>query len=329
MLFSRAIARAAHESEHRHTVILRTLKPSNSPDFVNVARRIPDLLRPIVKLRPLKLAESVGSLTTRRWNSVAKVFALLAATISLAVRKKTWSPAVFAVLTRQILFTGVDAIFVAFRFGAAFGILVIVQAALWVDMFGLSTDVVAPLLWKAIIRELAPLLACMVVVGRSGIAISTELATMVVGEELDVLDSQGIDPMTFLIVPRIVSFVFSVFALGLIIAVAMILTGYVVGYFMDVIRLSWLEFVRDISSNFNWIDALFFCTKTIIASSIAGTICCLRGIEVKPSITDVPRVASLSGIHALTAIFAVSAILSLFIYGQISVFKFFESGLLH
>ena len=105
-------------------------------------------------------------------------------------------------LGRQLLFTGVDGTSAAIRFGAAVGILLIVQAALWIDAIGMTTDVIAPMLWRAIVRELAPLLACMVVIGRSGIAISTELATMLVDGELEVLDSQGLDPMTCLVMPR-------------------------------------------------------------------------------------------------------------------------------
>lgn len=247
--------------------------------------------------------------------------AILWATIRLALRRASWSQPVRGVLGRQLLFTGVDGTSAAIRFGAAVGIVIIVQAALWVDAIGLTTDVIAPLLWRAIIRELAPLLACMVVIGRSGIAISTELATMLVDGELEVLDAQGIDPMTCLVMPRILSVVFSVFSLAVITATAMIATGYIAGRAVGVIRLSWLGFLEQILSEFSTLDLVFFVPKTIIAGGFAGAICCIDGLSVRGTITDVPRVSSRAGIHALTAVFAISAILSIVIYGRILIFK--------
>ena len=80
----------------------------------------------------------------------------------------------------------VDAFPLVIRFGAAVGILMIVQAALWIDALGITNEVIVPMLWRAIVREVGPLLACLVVIGRSGVAISTELATMVVSGEVDV-----------------------------------------------------------------------------------------------------------------------------------------------
>ena len=273
---------------------------------------------------------SVGGLTgwlggqfMARVNTVASILAVLAATANLAARPSSWTPPVRTIFARQLLFTAVDSVAVSLRFGAAVGILVIVQAALWVDAFGITTEVIAPMLWRAIVRELSPLLACMVVIGRSGIAMSTELATMRAGGEVEVLDSQGIDPMTCLVMPRVLAVVISVFCLAVVIAATMVITGYVVGWAMDAIRISWRTFLTDVAGEFNRRDLLFFVPKTMLASGIAGAICCLDGLNVRDTITDVPRVSSRAGIRALTAVFAVSAVLSLLIYGRILVFELF------
>ena len=201
------------------------------------------------------------------------------------------------------------------------GLLMIVQAALWVDVLGVTTDTIAPLLWRAIVREVAPLLACMVVIGRSGVAIATELASMLVSGEIEVLDSQGVDPMTYLVMPRVISMTISVFCLAIIIATSMIVTGYVIGWAMDAIHVSWTTFLDGIVREFTSLDLLFFVPKTIIAGAFAGAICCIDGLSVRDAITDVPRVSSRSGIRALTAVFAVSAVLSILIYGRLLVFE--------
>jgi len=256
-----------------------------------------------------------------RGATLVSILSILWATFSLAVRPASWTSPVRSIFSRQLLFTCIDATFVTVRFGAVVGVLIIVQAALWIDAFGFTTDVIAPMLWRGIVRELAPLLACLVVIGRSGIAIATELATMQVNGEIEVLDSQGIDPMTSLVMPRILSMIISVFCLALVVATSMIVTGYVVGWAVGAIRVPWTTFLHGIIRQFNLVDVAFFVPKTIIAGGFAGAICCLDGLSVRGTLTDVSRVASKSGTRALTAVFLVSAVLSVLIYGRILVIE--------
>lgn len=268
------------------------------------------------------MAEKMGEAFFEQCKRIASSMATLAATFVLAVRPRSWTPPVRQVFARQVLFSAVDAIPSALRFAAAVGILLIVQATIWVDMVGVASEVIAPMLWHLIVREIAPLLACLVVIGRSGIAISTELGAMRAGGEVDVLDSQGIDPMTYLVMPRVLAVMLSVFCLAVVIAVTMTVTGYVVGSLMDAIRSTWSGFFLEISQNFDVEDLVFFASKTLIAGGFAGVICCLEGIGVTGAMTDVPRATSRAGIRALTAVFAVSATLSILFYDRFLIFKF-------
>ncbi|MBL6724811.1 MAG: ABC transporter permease [Rubripirellula sp.] len=290
---------------------------------MQVSRAKPNGFRLIFWVQPTQILDSLGGAVVRRCQAIISILSLLWASFTLAVSPRSWTEPVRGVMARQLLFTGVDGTWSAIRFGAAVGILLIVQAALWVDAIGITTDLIAPMLWRAIVRELAPLLACLVVIGRSGIAISTELATMRVDGELDVLDAQGIDPMTSLIMPRITSMVFSVFCLALISSTSMIMTGYVCGRAVGVIRVSFLSFLDQLIGQVHSLDLLFFLPKTIVAGAFAAAICCIDGLSVKATITDVPRVSSRAGIRALSAVFIISAILSILIYGRILIFEVF------
>lgn len=267
----------------------------------------------------------VGDLFFDRFGRISSIASVLWTSLALALNPSSWTYPVRNVFSRQVLFTAVDAIPAALRFGGAVGILLIVQAAMWIDAAGVSTDIVAPILWRSIVREIAPLLACLVVIGRSGIAISTELATMRASGEVEVLDSQGIDPMTFLVMPRVLAVMISVFCLAIITAVTTVVTGYVVGFAMEAIHTSWREFYAEISGNFEVGDLAFFLSKTMVAGGFAGVICCLEGVNARGSMTDVPRIASRAGIRALTAVFAVSAILSILFYNKILIFQFGQS----
>lgn len=264
-----------------------------------------------------RIGESFGE----RCRNLAHIMAVLWASAHLALTPRSWTYPVRVMFVRQVLFTAVDGIPASLRFAGTFGILIIAQLAAWIDMIGGSTETVAPLLWRTVVRELSPLLACLVVIGRSGIAIGTELAAMRVSGELEVLDSQGVDPMTYLVMPRILSMVLSIFCLAVVIAVTIVATGYVVAHMLGVLDLPWTEFISQVSRNMNLADAVFFTSKTIIAGAFAGAICCINGLNIRGAITDIAFVSSRVGIQALTAVFAISAILSIVFYGKLLVFK--------
>jgi phospholipid/cholesterol/gamma-HCH transport system permease protein len=288
---------------------------------VQAIRELPKPLRLLGILNPLGVVEALGRAFMGRCGSIAAILAVLWGTAILIIRPSTWTPPVRSVLSRQLLFTAVDGVLSGVRFGAAVGVVVIVQAAIWIDTLGIAQGVIAPMMWRGIVRELAPLLACLVVIGRSCIPIATELATMMVNGEVELLDAEGVDPMTYLVVPRILSVVISVFCLAIIIATSMVATGYMLGWAVDAIRVDLWTFLEGIFRQANARDLIFFVPKTIIAGAFAGAICCIDGLNVRGTMTDIPRVASRTGIRALTAVLAISAILSVVFYGRFLMLK--------
>jgi phospholipid/cholesterol/gamma-HCH transport system permease protein len=85
---------------------------------------------------------------------------------------------------------------------ALIGMILALQSAYQLREFG-ATNLIANLVAISVTRELAPLLAAIVVAGRVGSAIAAELGTMRVNEEIDALTVIGIDPVSFLVVPRL------------------------------------------------------------------------------------------------------------------------------
>ncbi|MEY3011754.1 MAG: hypothetical protein RIT45_489 [Pseudomonadota bacterium] len=79
------------------------------------------------------------------------------------------------------------------------------QSAAQLRRFGADLFVV-DLIALSMLRELGPLMAAIVVAGRSGSAIAAELGTMVVTEEVDALRTLGLDPVRFLVVPKLLAF---------------------------------------------------------------------------------------------------------------------------
>ena len=78
-------------------------------------------------------------------------------------------------------------------------------------------------------RELAPLLTAIIVAGRFGSSIAAELGTMKVSQEIDALEVMGIDPASFLVVPRLLALLIALPCLTIFADVVGILGGLIVG----------------------------------------------------------------------------------------------------
>jgi len=266
------------------------------------------------------IVERLGRGTLGWCRTVSYLVAVVTSALALACRRAHWSSAVWDVFARQLLFTGVDAIWLSVRVAVAVGIMVVVQAELWLATFG-QMELIGQLLLTVLVRELAPLLANLVVIVRSGTAITTELATMRLAGEIDVLDAQGLDPMTYLVMPRVLSMPIAVFGLTAVFTVVSFASGYLVGAAMGSIVGGPGLFFSGILEAVSWEDAMFFFPKTIVSGLFVAAICATEGLSVGAAVTEVPQAAGRATTRSLSAVLVVSAVLSLIIYGRFLVIK--------
>jgi phospholipid/cholesterol/gamma-HCH transport system permease protein len=106
----------------------------------------------------------------------------------------------------QAVRAGVDSLPLVALICFLVGMIMALQSAYQLRQLG-AMDLVAGLVAVSITRELAPLLTAIVVTGRFGSAIAAELGTMKVTQEIDALQVMGLNPVSFLVVPRVVALV--------------------------------------------------------------------------------------------------------------------------
>ncbi|MBX3413937.1 MAG: ABC transporter permease [Pirellulales bacterium] len=292
-----------------------TTRLSVLPVLRNVWQRILSVLSAMIRA-----VEGVGEGALTAWRAATYVLSVIAMAVLLGLRPSSWPRTVRQVMARQILFTGVDAVGFTMRIAAAVGVVVVVQTELWIRSVG-DTDLPGPLLLKVIVRELAPLLANFIVIVRSATAISTELATMKLSGEVDVLDSQGLDPLKYLVMPRVLGVSLSVFCLSVIFVAVCFVSGYVVGALIGAITggpaAFFGSFFRAVAAE----ELIFFLPKTLVAGLFTGAIASIEGLSVRGATTEVPQAAGRGAVRSLTTVFMVSAVLSLLIYGRLLIFQ--------
>jgi len=127
----------------------------------------------------------------------------------------------------QAVRAGVDSLPLVALICFLVGMIMALQSAYQLRQLG-AMDLVAGLVAVSITRELAPLLTAIVVTGRYGSAIAAELGTMKVTQEIDALQVMGLNPVTFLVVPRLVALVVTLPCLAIFADVIGIVGGQVI-----------------------------------------------------------------------------------------------------
>lgn len=105
------------------------------------------------------------------------------------------------------------------------GAIMAMQSSYQLEKFG-ATQLIANLVGVAAVRELAPLMTAILLTGRSGSAITAEIGTMKVAEEIDALEVMGLNPIKFLVAPKVLAMLLAVPCVTVLAMMVMILGGF-------------------------------------------------------------------------------------------------------
>lgn len=214
------------------------------------------------------------------------------------------------VLLNQVFYTGFQALGLVSMIGALLGVTIVIQTELMVP----STDssLIGKVLVAVVLRELSPLITAIVVAGRSGTAIATELGNMKVSSEILALSSLGIDPPRFIVMPRLVAAAVSVAVLMVYFA-AVVFLG-TVGAGLLLADASPDALYNGISAALTVYDFPLFLVKGVGLGVIVGWLSCHYGLEVRSSPTEVPQMASRGVVMSLLGCVAYNTLVTAVFY---------------
>ncbi|MCI0515007.1 ABC transporter permease [candidate division KSB1 bacterium] len=158
------------------------------------------------------------------------------------------------------------------------GLIIAMQSAYQLARFG-ALIYVADLVAVSITRELGPLITAIIITGRNGSAIAAEIGTMKVSEEIDALQTMGINPIRFLVVPRLLAMAIMVPCLTLIADLMGIMGGFVLG--VGSLGLDFTRFFIQTTNALIFKDLLTGLIKSFFFALIIGGIGCYQGFIVK------------------------------------------------
>lgn len=217
----------------------------------------------------------------------------------------------FFLFLDQCFMIGVESVPIVFITSLFVGMVFAIQTAREFVFYG-AGSVVGGVVGIAIIRELGPMITAVVVAGRVGSAMAAEIGTMKVTEQVDALSSMSVDPIFYLVAPRVFACILMLPLLTVIANLAGVIGGYFVAiYYGGVIPSSFTESikilvkVRDIEASL--LKAMIFGC----AISLVGT---FAGLRTKAGARGVGNSTMLSVVISLILIFVFNYFLSMVMF---------------
>ena len=191
------------------------------------------------------------------------------------------------------------------------GFILALQAAPLLRQFGQSIRV-ADLVGVSITREIGPLLTAILVAGRSGSSLTAELGTMKVSEELSALEAMGIQPVGYLIAPRVRAMMIALPLLTVMADVVGIVGGMVVG--MTALDISINAYLDETISAVKVRDALGGLVKALYFGIVIVSVAAHQGLATTGGSRGVGRFVTRSVVQAIIWIIVVDAVFTTILY---------------
>ncbi len=187
------------------------------------------------------------------------------------------------------------------------GVVLSLQSAKQLKTLGMGIFLV-PLIGITMIRQMGPLLTAIILAGRTGSATTAEVATMVVGEEVDALRTMGINPMQYIMAPKFWAISLTMPLLSIIATAAGILGGYVIAFlYLDMTS---SMFMRELAKVIKLEHILSGCFKSMVFAWLIIWIGCYFGFRVRGGAEAVGRETTSSVVAGIFIIIVANALFS-------------------
>ncbi|MBN2461322.1 MAG: MlaE family lipid ABC transporter permease subunit [Candidatus Cloacimonetes bacterium] len=215
-----------------------------------------------------------------------------------------------SVISQSILI-GVDALGIIGLLSLILGLILALQSAAQLRQFG-ANIYVADLIAISMVREMGPMMTAILVAGRSGSAIASEIATMKVTEEIDALRMMAIDPIRYVVVPKFHAITICMPLLVTVSTLVGIVGGLIIG--ITYLDLSPVSYFNEAFNILTFKDVIIGLMKSLFFAWVIVIIGSYYGLSVKGGAEGVGKVTTLAVVASIFWVIVLDAINSLIFY---------------
>lgn len=185
------------------------------------------------------------------------------------------------------------------------GAIMSMQSAYQLEKFG-AQHLVANLVGIVAMRELAPLMTAIIIAGRSGSAITAEIGTMKVSEEIDALQVMGLNPTKFLIVPKFLGMLLAVPMVTVLAIFTMIMGGFALSVVL--LNMEPVQYLTQTADALLTKDMATGMTKSVFFAIVICWVGVYRGFQVEGGAEGVGKQTTSSVVTSIFLIIVVDMI---------------------
>jgi len=254
------------------------------------------------------LAQSIGSILVGTYRHTMGIFSLLADTIYWTILgpfkgKFAKRQSIF----EQMVFVGIQSMIIVLFVGLFTGIVIAMQSAYQLARLG-ATIYVSAMVSISMARELGPVLTALVVAGRVGAAITAELGSMKVSEQIEALEIMALNPVRFLVVPRFLALIIMLPCLTILSDFVGIIGGFLVGVYN--LKLNAYRYINFSFEFMVWKDVWTGLIKSVTFGAIISLVGCYMGLNTKGGAEGVGKATTLSVVTSFILIILFDCILT-------------------
>lgn len=255
------------------------------------------------------MLERIGRTT---WAQLEQGYALLAfiGEVAWTLMQSVAHPArmYWRLLAANIEMAGVNALPIIGLLSFLIGIVIAYQGGVQLRTYGANIFIV-DLVTVTMLREIGPMMAAVIVAGRSGSAYAAQIATMQVTEEVDALRTMGAGPLELLVLPKL---------LGLIVALPLLtvfsdLAGVFGGMMMAamILNVEMSAFVQRVPDAISLTTVLVGIGKTPVFAAIIALVGCFQGFRAHGGADSVGEQTTVSVVHSIFWVIVADAVFSI------------------
>ncbi len=209
----------------------------------------------------------------------------------------------------QVYFTAIEPLPFFLLTAIIFGFVALVQADQLLPRYGLH-HLVPNLVVTALAREVGPLVIAMILIGRSGTAIATELGYMKINQEIDALLVSGINIDYFVVLPRLIGVTIASICLMTAFGAGAIVGGFILAETLGLLSVTLL--FRELVGAFTPQIIGYALLKAVIFGTTIAATNSYFGLDVGRSFTEIPKAAGKGVIYSLAICFLANALISVY-----------------
>jgi len=254
--------------------------------------------------RKRRFVGRLGTYLIDIWRRVALSVAVGLTALWHMLLLSTWRPTVRQEFVRHCWQVGIKALPATVLTAVIIGVVLVFQVILFgrgefgeaAEAFNLGTLVLLTL-----VREIAPLLVGLIVIGRSATVMISELVDFRVGGQIHMLEAQGIDTFDYLVVPRVAALTVCTFSLGVIFVFVALLAGWVMTAISEEFSYGLVGFLVGAARLLTPAEYLILPLKTFGIGLLIGVVACVTGLRYTAIGMDVRELVPLGYMRAVVS----------------------------